>query len=152
MREEEKREKEEDISQLEETVATLRQQNEKERLALLELEDVLRNQKQEVEKHRRWAETQSSYRLCLERMIRDIMHQYVLSFTNAFLVLQKKINVLFLAQLIVGNVLLLCVCLSTMSYFVHEERLCEHFSVWKSDTSGVALSCTGAWHIRSKLA
>jgi len=75
MREEEKREKEEDISQLEETVATLRQQNEKERLALLELEDVLRNQKQEVEKHRRWAETQSSYRLCLERMIRDIMHQ-----------------------------------------------------------------------------
>ncbi len=115
MREEEKREKEEDISQLEETVATLRQQNEKERLALLELEDVLRNQKQEVEKHRRWAETQSSYRLCLERMIRDIMHQYVLSFTNSFLVLQKKINVLFLAQLIVGNVLLLCVCLSTMS-------------------------------------
>ncbi|KAH9544259.1 hypothetical protein CY35_13G109300 [Sphagnum magellanicum] len=75
MREEEKREKEEDISQLQETVATLRQQNEKERLALLELEDVLRNQKQEVEKHRRWAETQSSYRLCLERMIRDIMHQ-----------------------------------------------------------------------------
>jgi hypothetical protein len=128
MREEEKREKEEDISQLEETVATLRQQNEKERLALLELEDVLRNQKQEVEKHRRWAETQSSYRLCLERMIRDIMHQYDLSFTNAFLVLQKKINVLFLAVLIVGNVLLLvCACLQCPSLFMKKD--CVNISV-----------------------
>ncbi|KAH9567713.1 hypothetical protein CY35_03G039400 [Sphagnum magellanicum] len=75
LREEEKREKQEDVAKLEETVITLRQQNEKERLALLDIEDVLRKHKQRVEKQRRWAETQSSYRLCLERMIRDTMHQ-----------------------------------------------------------------------------
>ncbi|CAK9190991.1 unnamed protein product [Sphagnum troendelagicum] len=68
-------EKEQDVAQLEETVITLRQQNEKERLALLEFEDVLRKDKQRVEKQRRWAETQSSYRLCWEQMIRDTMHQ-----------------------------------------------------------------------------
>jgi hypothetical protein len=84
LREEEKREKEEDVAQLEETVITLRQQNEKERLALLEFEDVLRKHKQRVEKQRRWAETQSSYRLCLERMIRDTMHQYALSLPHQY--------------------------------------------------------------------
>lgn len=73
MREEEKREKEE-VVVLEETVLKLRQQSEKERLSALELEAVLANHKQRVEKQRRRAETQSSYRLCLERMIRDTMH------------------------------------------------------------------------------
>jgi hypothetical protein len=67
------------------TVITLRQQNEKERLALLEFEDVLRKHKQRVEKQRRWAETQSSYRLCLERMIRDTMHQYALSLPHQYI-------------------------------------------------------------------
>ncbi len=85
LREEEKREKEQDVAQLEETVITLRQQNEKERLALLEFEDVLRKHKQRVEKQRRWAETQSSYRLCLERMIRDTMHQYALSLPHQYI-------------------------------------------------------------------
>jgi hypothetical protein len=75
MREEEKREKEEEVVELEETVLKLRQQSEKERLSALELEAVLAKHKQRVEKQRRWAETQSSYRLCLERMIRDTMHQ-----------------------------------------------------------------------------
>jgi hypothetical protein len=75
MREEGKREKEEEVAQLEETVRTLKEQNEKERVAILELEGALSKQKQRVEKQRRWAETQSSYRLCLERMIRDTMHQ-----------------------------------------------------------------------------
>jgi hypothetical protein len=75
MREEEKREKEEEVVELEDTVLKLRQQNEKERLSALELEAVLAKHKQRVEKQRRWAETQSSYRLCLERMIRDTMHQ-----------------------------------------------------------------------------
>lgn len=75
MREEGKREKEQEVSQLEETVRTLKAQNEKERLAILELENNLSKHKQKVEKQRRWAETQSSYRLCLERMIRDTMHQ-----------------------------------------------------------------------------
>ncbi len=89
LREEEKREKEEDVAQLEETVITLRQQNEKERLALLEFEDVLRKHKQRVEKQRRWAETQSSYRLCLERMIRDTMHQYALSLPQQYIYIFK---------------------------------------------------------------
>jgi uncharacterized protein YifN (PemK superfamily) len=76
IREEGKQEKSEEILQLEETLQTLKEQNEKERLALVELEGVLSKQKQCIEKQRRWAETQSSYRLCLERMIRDTMHQY----------------------------------------------------------------------------
>jgi len=77
MREEGKREKSQEIKQLEETVQTLKEQNEKERVALMELEGVLSKQKQCIEKQRRWAETQSSYRLCLERMIRDTMHQSI---------------------------------------------------------------------------
>ncbi|CAM6029808.1 unnamed protein product [Sphagnum balticum] len=77
MREEGKREKSQEITQLEETVQTLKEQNEKERVALMELEGVLSKQKQRIEKQRRWAETQSSYRLCLERMIRDTMHQSI---------------------------------------------------------------------------
>lgn len=84
MREEEKREKEEEIAQLEETVMTVKQQNEKERLTSLELEAILTKHKQRVEKQRRWAETQSSYRLCLERMIRDTMHQYALFLSSPF--------------------------------------------------------------------
>lgn len=75
MREEGKREKEKEVARLEETVRTLKAQNEKERLAILELEGNLSKHKQKVEKQRRWAETQSSYRLCLERMIRNAMHQ-----------------------------------------------------------------------------
>jgi preprotein translocase subunit SecA len=78
LREEGKREKSQEITKLEETVQTLKEQNEKERVALMELEGVLSKQKQRIEKQRRWAETQSSYRLCLERMIRDTMHQYSL--------------------------------------------------------------------------
>lgn len=77
MREDGKREKEHEVSQLEETVRTLKAQNEKERVAILELESNLSKHKQKVEKQRRWAETQSSYRLCLERMIRDTMHQSI---------------------------------------------------------------------------
>jgi ribosomal protein S7 len=71
---EEKRQKAEEVVELEETVLKLRQQSEKERLSALELEAVLANHKQRVEKQRRQGETQSSYRLCLERMIRDTMH------------------------------------------------------------------------------
>lgn len=77
MREEGKREKEKEVARLEETVRTLKAQNEKERLAILELEGNLSKHKQKVEKQRRWAETQSSYRLCLERMIRNAMHQSI---------------------------------------------------------------------------
>lgn len=77
MREEEKREKEHEIAELEETVMNLKQQNEKERLSAIQLEAVLTKHKRSVEKQRRWAEAQSSHRLCLERMIRDTMHQSI---------------------------------------------------------------------------
>ncbi|XP_024362815.1 uncharacterized protein [Physcomitrium patens] len=77
IREEAKKEKLQEIAQLEETVRTLKEQNEKERVSILELEGNLSKHKQKVEKQRRWAETQSSYRLCLERMIRDTMHQSI---------------------------------------------------------------------------
>lgn len=79
MREEEKREKEEELAQLEETVMKLKLENEKERIKSLELEALLKKQKHRVEKQRKWAESQSSYRLCLERVLRDTMHQYALS-------------------------------------------------------------------------
>lgn len=77
MREEEKRAKEEEIAHLQETLNALTQENEAEFLALEDLEALLIKNKEKVEKQRRWSETQSSYRICLERMIRDTMHQYV---------------------------------------------------------------------------
>ncbi len=75
MREEEKREKEEELVELEETVLTLKQQNEKAKRALSKLENVVSQHQRNVEKQRKLAETQFSYRICLERMIRDTMHQ-----------------------------------------------------------------------------
>ncbi|KAH9531318.1 hypothetical protein CY35_19G032400 [Sphagnum magellanicum] len=77
MREEEKREKEEELVELEETVLTLKQQNEKAKRALSKLENVVSQQRRHVEKQRKLAETQFSYRICLERMIRDTMHQSI---------------------------------------------------------------------------
>lgn len=79
MREEERREREEELVQLEETVVKLKVENEKERLKALELESLLKKHKHRVEKQRKLAESQSSYRLCLERVLRDTMHQYALS-------------------------------------------------------------------------
>jgi hypothetical protein len=79
MREEERREREEELAQLEETVTKLKLENEKERLKAVELESLLKKHKHRVEKQRKWAESQASYRLCLERVLRDTMHQYALS-------------------------------------------------------------------------
>ncbi|KAG0599265.1 hypothetical protein M758_12G138900 [Ceratodon purpureus] len=77
MREEDRREKEEELAQLEETVTKLKLENEKERLKAQELESLLKKHKHRVEKQRKWAESQSSYRLCLERVLRDTMHQTI---------------------------------------------------------------------------
>lgn len=93
MREEEKREKEEELAQLEETVMKLKLENEKERIKSLELEALLKKQKHRVEKQRKWAESQSSYRLCLERVLRDTMHQ-TMSYKEQARLTREACNVL----------------------------------------------------------
>jgi hypothetical protein len=75
MREEKRREREEELAQLKETVVKLKLENEKERIKALELESLVKKRKHGVEKQRKLAESQSSYRLCLERVLRDTMHQ-----------------------------------------------------------------------------
>lgn len=64
-----------EINQLEDELNDLKQKNETERLALQELETVLIKRRRRVEKSRRLAEAQSSYKSLLEKMIRDAMHQ-----------------------------------------------------------------------------
>lgn len=76
MLEEERWERLEEITQLEETVVKLKAENEKERVKALELEAELKKRKHRVEKQRKLTESRSSYRLCLERVLRDTMHQY----------------------------------------------------------------------------
>ncbi|KAJ7517096.1 hypothetical protein O6H91_21G010600 [Diphasiastrum complanatum] len=75
LREEEKREKDAEIARLEEHMRRARLENEKQTEILKGLEEILKEHRQQVEKERQWAETQASYRLCLERMIRDTIHQ-----------------------------------------------------------------------------
>ncbi|MCO5569873.1 hypothetical protein L7F22_023587 [Adiantum nelumboides] len=77
-RAEERKQKEEHFIQLETELQQLKDHNEKEKVVLDELEHSLAKQRKRVEKQRKWAETQSQYRQCLEKMIRDTMHQCVL--------------------------------------------------------------------------
>lgn len=93
MREEERREREEELVQLEETVVKLKVENEKERLKALELESLLKKHKHRVEKQRKLAESQSSYRLCLERVLRDTMHQ-TMAYKEQARLTQEACNVL----------------------------------------------------------
>lgn len=60
---------------MEDELNELKQKNEEDRIALQELEALLIKRKQRVEKCRRLAEAQSSYKVLLEKMIRDAMHQ-----------------------------------------------------------------------------
>lgn len=76
MKEEEKREREDELAQLEGTVVKLKLESEKERIKAQELEALLKKHKHRLEKQRKLAESQTSYRLCLERVLRDTMHQY----------------------------------------------------------------------------
>jgi predicted nucleic acid-binding protein len=57
MREEERREREEELAQLEETVTKLKLENEKERLKAVELESLLKKHKHQVEKQQKWVES-----------------------------------------------------------------------------------------------
>lgn len=64
-----------EIDQLDDELNDLKRKNETERLTLQELETVLIKRRRRVEKCRRLAEAQSSYKALLEKMIRDAMHQ-----------------------------------------------------------------------------
>ena len=64
-----------EAQKLELEVSEIRQKNEEERLSIQDLELALIKRRRRVEKCRRLAEAQSSYRTMLEKMIRDAMHQ-----------------------------------------------------------------------------
>ncbi|XP_059644574.1 uncharacterized protein LOC132286282 [Cornus florida] len=67
-----------EIQKLDDEVNDLKQRAEEEKFAIQELELVLIKRRRRVEKCRRLAEAQSSYRAMLEKMIRDAMHQSVI--------------------------------------------------------------------------
>ncbi|PIN20979.1 hypothetical protein CDL12_06337 [Handroanthus impetiginosus] len=66
-----------EIQRLDNEVGELQQKTEEEKISVQELELVLIKKKRRAEKCRRLAESQSSYRTMLEKMIRDAMHQSV---------------------------------------------------------------------------
>ncbi|KAK4414652.1 hypothetical protein Salat_2878200 [Sesamum alatum] len=66
-----------EIQKLDNEACELQQKTEEEKLSIQELELVLIKKRRRAEKCRRLAESQSSYRAMLEKMIRDAMHQSV---------------------------------------------------------------------------
>ena len=64
-----------EIQRLDYEVNDLRLKNDEEKLTIQELELELIKRRRRAEKCRKLAEAQSSYRLMLERMIRNAMHQ-----------------------------------------------------------------------------
>jgi vacuolar-type H+-ATPase subunit I/STV1 len=73
--EREKKQKEEELALLVDQIKQLSIENEKEKFHLEELERALANEKNRRKVERKWAETQAEYKLCLEKMIEDTMHQ-----------------------------------------------------------------------------
>jgi isopropylmalate/homocitrate/citramalate synthase len=73
--EKEKKQKEEELDLLVDQIKQLSIENEKEKFHLEELEMALANEKNRRKVERKWAETQAEYKLCLEKMIQDTMHQ-----------------------------------------------------------------------------
>ncbi|KAH7387079.1 hypothetical protein KP509_16G004100 [Ceratopteris richardii] len=63
------------IALLETELKVVKQHNEREKVALEQLEEILEKHKKRVEKQHHWSESQSHYRQCLERIIRDTLHQ-----------------------------------------------------------------------------
>ncbi|KAH7414599.1 hypothetical protein KP509_14G001300 [Ceratopteris richardii] len=74
----ERMQREQCFLQLEVEHQKLKYQNEKEKALLDELEKSLANQRRRVEKQRRWCKAQSEYRDCLDKMMKDTLHQCVL--------------------------------------------------------------------------
>ncbi|KAL1543377.1 myosin-9-like [Salvia divinorum] len=66
-----------EIHRLDNEAYELQQKTEEDKLSIQELELVLVKKRRRAEKCRRLAESQSSYRVMLEKMIRDAMHQSV---------------------------------------------------------------------------
>lgn len=64
-----------EIQRLDNEVGELQQKTEEEKLSIQELELVLMKKRRRAEKCRKVAESQSSYRVMLEKMIREAMHQ-----------------------------------------------------------------------------
>ncbi|CBI36233.3 unnamed protein product, partial [Vitis vinifera] len=67
-----------EIQKLDDEVNDLKQKNEEEKVLIQDLEYQLIKRRRRAEKCRRLAEAQSSYRIMLEKMIRDAMHQSVI--------------------------------------------------------------------------
>jgi hypothetical protein len=65
----------EELSAMEKELKMIKQRNERESMAIGELESTLARHKKQLEKQRLWSEMQSQYRHCLERVIRDTLHQ-----------------------------------------------------------------------------
>uniref|UniRef100_A0A1D1Z0F6 SWI5-dependent HO expression protein 3 n=1 Tax=Anthurium amnicola TaxID=1678845 RepID=A0A1D1Z0F6_9ARAE len=74
---EEAKKKQSEMRGLEDELSDLKRKNEEGRLALQDLEATLIRRRRRVEKCRRLAEAQASYKAQLEKMIRDAMHQSV---------------------------------------------------------------------------
>ncbi|GAB2250201.1 hypothetical protein Droror1_Dr00013560 [Drosera rotundifolia] len=66
-----------ELQKLDEEMTELKNKNEEEKVTIEELERVLSKRRRKAEKCRVLAEAQSSYRITLEKMIRDAMHQSV---------------------------------------------------------------------------
>lgn len=64
-----------EIQKLDVEVSEMRRMNEEEKVNIQDLELALIKRRRRAEKCRRLAEAQSSYRIMLEKMIRDAMHQ-----------------------------------------------------------------------------
>lgn len=64
-----------ETQQLDDELNEMKQKNDVERLALQDLESLLIKRRRRAEKCRRLAESQSSYRALLEKMIGDAVHQ-----------------------------------------------------------------------------
>ena len=73
--EDQKEEKTAALMELENRIRDLKMGNEKEKPMLEEFERVLAKQRMKLDKQRKWCESQSRYRICLEKMIRDTMQQ-----------------------------------------------------------------------------
>ncbi|GMI73124.1 hypothetical protein like AT3G15550 [Hibiscus trionum] len=66
-----------EIQKLDAEVSEMRKKNDEEKFSIQDLEAELIKRRRRTEKCRRLAEAQSSYRIMLEKMIRDAMHQSV---------------------------------------------------------------------------
>ncbi|KAL9266464.1 hypothetical protein AKJ16_DCAP23561 [Drosera capensis] len=74
-----------ELQKLNEEMTELKNKNEEEKVTVEELERVLSKRRRKAEKCRVLAEAQSSYRVTLEKMIRDAMHQSVVYKQQAML-------------------------------------------------------------------